>query len=905
MRAEQRSRPETRLPLSLLSRGLLWLLLEAEDRRTVLGDLWELYEHRCIRDGERAARAWLRRQMASFPLRLMADRLWRMSLQPGRPREAETQAGRSEEPMQNLFRDLRHSLRSLTRTPGLTATILLTVGLGIGATTVISGVIHAVLLQPLPYTDSTELVRIYTDSPPHRWNFSVADYLALKEQQTSFSLVAAYQNQVMTFNRGEVAERVDGKLVTWSYFPLLGLTPLQGRLFVESDDVPGAEPTVVVSHSFWSRFLGGDPASVGQTIRLDGTSYTLIGVLPPTAGPLEQSKDFYAPARWAPPERKGPFFIKALGRLKPGIDRAAATAELQAIDRRLFPVWKASYQDEKATWGIVDLKEYLVGDLGSTLVIVLGAVGFLLLITCANAANLLLARAAQRSREMAVRSALGASRGRLLQHLLSESLLLALGAAAVGAAITSAGLGALHTVADYLPRAREIGWDGSVVWLLVGITGGSLLIFGLIPSLQGARGSIEAALRSGSRGATDSVGSRRLQRALVVLQFAVATPLLIGAGLLIGSLARLQRVDVGFDTHNLLTAGVVLPSATYSDEGRVRAFWTGALSRIQALPGVRGAALMDSRPPNETSNINNFDLADKPTLPGESQPAVPWVSVSPDAFDVLGLRLLSGRKLNETDRDDAPPVVVVDRAWAKRFFPGEDAVGRRFHDGGCTDCPWTTVVGVVEDVRFSGLDQPLEGTVYSPLSQSLGWITRMNGTVYFAVRASGDPLSLVPSIRQAVHELDPGLAVTAVATADELVAGALDTPRTLTLLVASFAAVALMLSLVGVYGVMSYFVQRHTKDIGIRLALGGQPAQVLGLVVKQGMRLVSLGLILGVAAALVLTRLMASLLFEVGATDPSTFLGVSAGLLGTSLIACFVPARRASGVDPARILREE
>ncbi len=881
----------------IFARWMLRLLLNRNDRRTILNDLGELYVRRATRDGQRSANAWYRRQLAQYPHRLFVEHFHRAG--PSAPPHSGGLLGRARESMLYFLNDMRHSVRSLARTPVLTTTIILTVGLGIGATTAIFSVINAVLLRPLPYPDPGRLVWIYTDSPPNRWPFSVADYRALEEQQTTFSQVAAYDQTTRTLNQGDVAERVRGKAVTWTYFPLLGITPLHGRLFSEPDGAPGSEPVVVVSHRIWMQYLDGDETAIGQMVRLDGTGYTVVGVLPREVGPFEQNRDFYIAQQWGPPPRKGPFFMVALARLAPGVDAAVAEEELRAINKRIFPVWQASYQDQRASWGLVGLKEMVVGDVGTTLLIVLGAVGFVLLIACTNAANLLVARATHRSRELAVRAALGASRGRLLQHLLSESAFLALGGALLGLMLAVGGIRLLTTVgADFLPRTQEIGLDGATLWFLFAVTALSGLLFGLIPSLHGANSRFQLALRSESRSATESAGPRRLRRAMVVSQFAVAAPLLVGAGLLIGSLAKLQQVDPGFDMHNLLSVAVSLPQADYPEDTDIVAFWDEALPRIGALPGVQGVSAPDGSPPGFVSMINNFDLLDKPTPPNESQPATPWVAVTPGYFDLMGIPLLEGRVIDDRDHADAPRVAVVDAAWARRFFPNETAVGRQFYSGGSKSDP-LTVVGVVGDVKFMGLDAPDEGTVYWPQSRNVS-----RGR-FVILRTGVDPMNVLPSVRGIFQELDPALPLSQVTTIEEAFADSLDSPRYLTVLVSAFAAVALFLSIIGIYGVLSYFVQQHTKDIGIRLALGGGPSNVLRMIVGQGMRLVGVGVAVGVGGALVLTRYMSSLLFEVGATDPLTFAAVSAVMLGVALLACFLPARRAAGMDPARTLREE
>jgi putative ABC transport system permease protein len=798
----------------------------------------------------------------------------------------------------DLAQDLRICLRGLLRAPMMTMTIVATVGLGIGATTVIFSAVHAALLRPLPYADPGRLVRIYTDAPPNKFRFSAADYLALQSQQTHFEQIAGYTDREMAFSDGNVADRLRGRVVSWTYFALLGISPVVGRDFTELDGRPGSPPAVIVSHGFWQRRLGGAPNVIGRPIRLDGSDYELAGVLPQTVGPLEQGQEFFVAGQWSTPRRKGPFTITALGRLRHGSERSVAADELRAINRRIFPLWRASYQDEKASWAMMDLKAHVTGDVETIAGLALAAVGLVWLIACTNASNLLIARVTSRRRELAVRAALGASRGRVVRYLLAESSLLAIAAAAVGIALASAGVGLLRGLGGgYFPRTQEITLDGPVLWLLAALTAASALLFGLVPAVHGSGGPVDESLRSMSRSSTGSMTVRRLRRVLVGSQFAIATPLLVVAGLLIGSLNELGRVDLGFDSHNLLSGSISLPAAQYP-EGRVAAFWDEIERRVEALPGVSGVAFADGRPPNNVNNFNNFDLEDSPTPAGQSQPVTPWVSVTPEYFRLLGLALLQGRIFN--DRDGLGPdleVVVVDRAWAKRFFPNESAVGKRFHEGGCTSCPWTSVVGVVSEVKYAGLDKPDEGTVYTPLAGSR--------SRYLILRTGTDALTVGSAVRHVVREIDPSLPFSNVATIDELVARSLQRPRSLSLLVGGLAIVALLLSSVGIYGVMAYYVQQHTKDISIRLALGGSSADVLRLIVGQGMKVVSGGVVVGLLTALVLTRLMSGLLFGVGAADAFTFVAVSVLLLAVALVACFVPARRAVGVEPAVVLRNE
>jgi putative ABC transport system permease protein len=865
-------------------RWLLRRFLDDADRRVVENDLAELYELRRRQTGERAAARWLKRQQMLYPLHLIADRI-------------RATASNGLGAIAQVPRDAVQSIRSLLRTPGLSATVVLTVGIGLGATTGMMAVIQSVLINPLPYAAPDELFWIYTDNPPYRFRFSVVDYRALEADHPAFSTVAAYQTRAVTVTDGRTPDRVTARAVTGSYFPLLGQTAFIGRLFDARDDA-GGDLVAVLTAPYWARRFGRDPAVLGRPMMVDGVSHTIVGVLSETAGPLERDVALFTAARWPEPRRKGPFSTMALGRLRPDVSRAAAVEALRATNARLFPLWKSSYQDEKATWGMQDLKTRVVGDAGSTILVALAAVGCVLLIACANAINLLIARGLHRSRELAIRSALGASRRHLLQQLMVESGVLTAAAAAAGVIVAVLMMRLVTTYgAGYIPRADEIRLSESTLAWLVALAGGSgLLIFagGLVPAIHSSRRRMDSALRTGGRSTSDGPVARRLRRALVSAEFALATPLLIAAVLVIASLDRLSGVSVGIDTERVLTAAVSLSGPGYSADSDRRAFWERALARIAALPGVEAAAIADSRPPRDSGTRNNFDLEDRPTPPGRNQPICTWVGVSPAFFSTLSLPLERGRLLDEYSlRDD---VVVVDRAWANRFFAGEEALGRRFRSGGCTTCPWTTVVGVVGNVKWSGLDAADDGTVYWPL------VDRPNA--YVVIRAAGDPAALTSALRAAIHDLDPGLALTSVATGDDLVAESLVAPRDLSVLIAMFAAAALGLSVVGVHGVMSHFVQQHSRDIGIRLALGGEPSDVRRMIVVQGLRLVIVGVAAGVGLAMLTSRVLATILFGVSPMHLPAMAGVPLVLLAVAAIACLVPGRRAAKLDPSEILRE-
>jgi putative ABC transport system permease protein len=658
---------------------------------------------------------------------------------------------------------------------------------------------------------------------------------------------------------------------------------------------------VIVSHGFWERHLSGRADAIGRQITLDGTHYAVAGVLPTSVGPLEQDQEFFVAAQWTTPSRKGPFFITALARLRRDADRSLAADELHAINRRLYPVWRASYQDDKATWGLMDLQSFVVGDVRTIAGLALVAVALVWLIACTNASNLLIARVTSRRRELAVRAALGASRGRVVRYLLAESGLLALGAAVIGVGLTSIAIGLLRDVGGaYFPRSAELALDRPVLWLLAGLTACSALLFGLVPAIHGSGGPVEESLRSSGRSATGTRSVRRLRRVLVASQFAIATPILVAAGLLFVSLNELGRVNLGFDARNVLSGSILLPMSQYPD-ARAGAFWDEIQRRTESMPGVSAVAFADGRPPNEVNNFNNFDLEDAPTPPGQSQPVVPWLSVSPEYFPLLGLNLLQGRLLDQRDARlpaTADQPIVVDRAWTRRFFPNRDVLGRRLTQGGCTQCPWTVVVGVVSEVKYAGLDKPDEGTVYAPLNPQ-------GHSRYLVLRTAADPASVLPALRQTVHGLDAAVPLSNVATIDELVERSLARPRSLSMVVGALAAVALLLSVVGIYGVMAYYVQQHKKDIGIRLALGGSRGDLFRLVVGQGLAVVAGGVAVGLVAALAATRAMSNLLFGVGAADAITFAAVAGLLLLVALVACSLPAQRAISMEPAMVLRDD
>jgi len=894
-------RPEGGAPRPSWSLRLVLRLLPAAERRVVLSELSESWSERVEREGAARATRWYRRQSRQFVLRLVADR-FRPRGGAGISREA-----RGDGAVRSLARDVRFAVRGFARARLLAATVVLTVGLGVGASVAMLAVVNAVLVRPLPYPAPDRLVRIYHALDGNRWPLSVADWDAIREQQTSFASLAAYRPDALTLVRGAEAERVRAKRVTPGYFGVLGVAPAVGRGIEPEEGEPGGPRSVVLSWRLWQRSFGGDPAILGAPIRLDGVEYVVVGILPSASGPLDATYDVFPVLQLDPPVRKGPFFLTLVGRLRAAVTPEAAAAELRAINRRIFPLWSSSFTDESASWGLMPLRAYVAGDSARPLLVLLGAVAFVLLVAVSNAANLMVARTAQRSHELAVRAALGATRRRIGRLFLAESLVLTFASAALGAGLAWLAIRLVGEASvGMVPRSSEVGFDGAAVLFLAGTVALAGLAIGLGPALLGAMRPTGPGLRTGSRSATGGVAAERMRRALIVAEFAVAMPLLAGAGLLVNSFVRLQRVDPGFEADGLLTASVAWPQSRSADEPARAAFWQALVERVEAVPGVARAAIgAGARPPRDAYNSNNFDLLDRPTPPGESQPLATWIDASPGYFDALRIPLLAGRYLDERDRTGNPWAVVVDVAWVRHNYPGEDPIGKRFYEGGCSapECGVPTVVGVVGDVRYQGLGDTgagnVRGTIYSPAAVAPPIVP----VLY--VRGFADPLALLPAVRAAARALDPGLVLYDVASGGQLVDSALRAPRNLLLGVGAFAATALLLAVIGLYGVLACFVERHRREIGIRVALGGGTRSVVRLVLARGMRPVLAGGSIGLLAAVGVTGFLRSLLFGVGTRDASTYAAVSAAMLATALVACLIPAVRAALLDPVRTLRDE
>jgi putative ABC transport system permease protein len=804
--------------------------------------------------------------------------------------------------MQTLWQDLRYGLRALINMPMFTLIAALTLALGIGANTAIFSVVNSVLLRPLPYPNAGRLMTVWEDhrargGPEREWT-SPTGFEDWRDQAKSFDHVVALQGWGPTLTGQGDSEQLVGALVSHDALAALGVAPAQGRAFLPDEDQRGADGVVIVSHRLWVRRFGADPSLVGKKIPLDGVNRLVIGVMP--AGfkfPIITNADVLRPIQTAlnPGCQRGCYTLRVMARLRPGATEEQARAELNTIAARIEQQFSDTNTKVGAT--LVPLHGFLVGPVKTQMLALLAAVGFVLLIACANVANLLLARSATREKEVAIRASLGAGRWRIARQLFSESLLLAVIGGAVGLLLA-------YWLVDLLvgfspqgtPRLDEIGVDGRALGYAMAVTILTGLLFGTAPVWQLFKADLNQSLRDGGKGLQVARGGRRALSALVVAETALALMLLVGAGLLIRSFIRLQRVDPGFNPRNVLTAVVTLPPAVYP-VGQVRGFYGQLIDRVNTLPGVQSAAAVSTLPLTGDATDAGFVIEGRPVPPPDQRP-VAWVSsVTPDYFRTIGMRLVAGREFTERDNENAPNVVIISEATARRHFPNEDPIGKRIGNG--RPDGWREIVGVTADVKHFGLNQDARVSMFVP--HRLRPMRQMT----IVARAAADPMSLAAPLRGAVAAMDKNLAVSNISPMEEITARSIGQERFTLLLLGVFSALALSLALAGIYGVMSYAVAQRTHEIGVRVALGAQTRDVLRLVVTHGMALVLAGVGIGLASALALTRFIRGLLFGVSATDPMTFVGVAALLALVALIACYVPARRASRVDPMVALRRQ
>ncbi len=796
----------------------------------------------------------------------------------------------------DLAQDVRYAARSLRRNAAFSLSAVAVLAVGIGATTAVFSAVDAVLVNP----DYDRLVVVFQRfSPTSRAPLSVVDYRAIEAQQRSFSELGALQARVASFSAGGEPERVTAGNATAGFFRALDVRPVYGRPLTAEDERQGAPAVTLVSHALAERALGGAAQAIGRSVMVDGVPHTVVGVLPASARELMGVRAVVWPAlQLKEPTRRGPFFLRAVGRLAPGVTNDAAARDLAGISERLFPLWASGFQQRDARLDPVPVRSALLRDASAALRLFAAAVALVLLIAVANVSSLMLVRTIGRWRELSLRTVLGAGRFRLLRLMLTESVVLAGAGAALGIAVGAAGLRVLIAIAPGMPHLADAQLDARAIGFAIAVAVLSALLVGVAPVLMLFKRDASTGLQGGARSVGGGRQSQTARSAFVVAQFALALPILAIAGLLLNSFLRLQREDPGFDPQHVLTLRIALPSGRYATGDSTGAFWNRALPLVRTIPGVTEAGLSSMMPPDDfgSGDNNNFDLVDHPVAPGTSQPNAPWPFVNAEYFSTLGIALLEGRMFVPTDTGGAYPVVLVSRAWARRYFPEGNVVGRQLVSGGCTSCPLTTVIGVVSDVRYNGLDRAAEA-VYGPLSE--GWQRNLN----LFVRTSGAPGLVAALVRDRLRSVDPLVPLDDAATMDERINASIAQPRHWTALLGTFAGVALLLAAMGIFGMLSYTVRARQREIGVRMALGASRQAVVGMVVRRGLLHAVAGTALGVAVALLATRALAGSLYGVSTTDAPTLASVTLLLLLVAVAACWLPARRAAAIDPVDAIR--
>jgi predicted permease len=806
--------------------------------------------------------------------------------------------------VEQLWQDTRYALRMLRKNPGFTSIAVITLALGIGVNTAIFSLVDGILLRPLPYQQPDRLVRIINSQRQlglDTWGLSPANFASLRDDNHSLEAVAAYSTSGANLTGNGEPERVSIGTVSADFFKVLGIPPLLGRTFRGGEDTPGNNGVCVISYGFWQRRFGGDPNIVGKSLELNSAAAEVVGVMPAGFSFPRPEIDLWTPLALNP-VRTAPYFLRAMGRLAPGVSPTEAQAETTAV------LWDYARQHPDSSESripldqgsalktiVTPLKEAMVGNTEKPLLILLCAVGLVLLIACANVANLLLARATSRVREIAVRFALGASPSRVARQLLTESLVLAFIGAACGAILAWVGVRMLDKLPiEGIARIEVVTVDGRVLGFTAGIGLLTGLLFGLMPALRAYRMGMVAAMHEGGRGGTSS---RRSSSVLVAAQFALSFVLLIGAGLLLKSLQRLESVDLGFNPDKLLTMVVSLPSRKYSKPEQSLQFYQSLLDRLRSLPGVRTAGLTTNIPFAGDDNSDNFIVEGHEQESGGQGVQGQLLAMTPGHLEAIGIPILRGRDFLETDNNNSQSVAIVDETLARMYWPDGDALGKRVETTG--DMQWMTIVGVVGGIKQDELAEKLQPHIYAPLAQSPALLSKL------VIRTDGAASGIVGAVRDEVARLDRDIPVYSIRSMHDVIGRTLNSQRLTNLLLTSFSVLALLLAAVGIYGTMSLYVGSRRNEFGIRLALGAQPVVLLRSVLREGLVLIGAGIGIGLAGSLALTRTMASLLFEVSPTDPVIFTGVSLVLIVVALIACFVPARRASRVDPITALRHE
>ena len=813
--------------------------------------------------------------------------------------------------MDTLIQDIRYGVRMLLKSPSVSIVATIALALGIGANTAIFSVVNAVLLRPLPFPNSEALTSVFKSSRDGRvlrGSFSYPDFFDLRAQNSTFERVTCYHDgDFILTQRGEPV-RLTGVVATADLLPLLGVAPMLGRGFVPEEDKPGSSRVVVLSQSAFEKYFGADPNILNQPVTIDGKPFTVVGVMPhgfqfPIQNdPIDLWTTIAGDATGKEPvtDQRGAHFLRVIGRLKPGVTEAQALADADTIANRL----EQQYPDTNARRGffVEQTLRALVGDIRPALLILLGAVSFVLLIACANVANLLLARAMSRYKEMAIRSALGASRWRVVRQLLIESVLLSVVGGAIGLLLAVWWSDLLIALGKQnIPRAVHVGLDWRVLLYTLMVSVGTGVLFGLAPALHSSKTGLSESLKEGGRGAGSGAVKNRLRASLVVSEVAIAVVLLVGAGLLIKSLWLLHSVKPGLDPTNILTFNIALPEVKYKSEEQSR-FFADLKTRLESVPGVQSVSSVYPLPLSGDRFTISFQIDGRPVAP-KDEPSADVFVVDPGYFKTMGIGVRQGRDFNERDQHKSPQVVIVNETFARLHFPNEDIIGKRIKPGIGTfedeDTPMREIVGVVGDVKNRGLSTTPQAAYYLPQTQV------PFSQMIMVMKTIGDPHGMVKPATNEVAAMDADLPVFGVKTMEEYISQSVSTPRFNTTLLSIFAAVALVLTVVGLYGVMSYAVAQRTNEIGIRLALGAQTRDVLSLIIKQGLQLVLLGLAIGLLGAFALMKIISGLLFGVTTKDPMTFAAVTVVLALIALVACYVPARRATRVDPLEALRYE
>ena len=808
--------------------------------------------------------------------------------------------------------DLRFAFRQLTKNPGFTAVAILTVALGIGACTAVFSLVNALLIRPLPYHAPQELVLLWQKFSAQGLDqipVSAPEYLDYEKQTTSFEHIAAFDYTDLNLTGGDMPERIQGAVVAPSLFPLLGVGPIRGRVFSSDEFGEGRDNVVILSARLWQRRFNSDPNLVGKEISLNGRNFTVVGIMSETfqfplplfgiqGGTFAQRVDIWKPIAFTKDEleSRGSRSYGVIARVKRGVTLGQAQAEINKIHANWLKQFPGNYNPDVRFGGtLYPLHEQVVGGMRTALLILLAAVGVVLLIACANLTTMLLARAAAREREFAIRVALGATRLRVLRQILSESVLLAVIGGFAGALLAVWGLDLLRAIGTQtVPRIAEANLDLRVLLVTFLVSIGTGILFGLVPALGSGKPELTEALKEGGRGATSGVRRNRLRNALVVAEVALALVLLVSAGLLIKSFVRLQNVDPGFNPKNVLTMELALPQMKYPRGKPVIDFYAEVERRVSGIAGVQHAALTSILPLSGSNSDNSFHIEGRPENQTGVYPDEEVRVITPDYFRVLETLLLKGRYFTEADSAEAPGVIIINQAMAKKYWPGEDALGKRinFGDADPQKIKWFTIVGIVGDLRHRGLDEDPRPEFYVPHPQ------RPFRGMILALRSAQDPRALVSAIRRELQAFDPEQPLANIKTLEQITAESISPRQLSVVLIGVFAAVALVLASVGIYGVMSFLVVQRTHEIGVRMALGAQRSDVLRLVMGHALRLVLVGAAIGLAVALVSSRALQAMLYRVGAFDVPTFAGVTLALAAVALVASYIPAARATRSDP-------